>query len=75
MTAASNAPVIAVDGPTASGKGTISRLLSQALGWNMLDSGALYRLVALAALKRSLDLHDAGPLAQLASELDVSFIA
>ena len=49
------APVIAVDGPGGSGKGTICRALAQKLGWNLLDSGALYRLVALAAERRRIE--------------------
>ena len=46
------APVIAIDGPAASGKGTVAARVAQALGFHLLDSGALYRLVALAALRR-----------------------
>ena len=52
-------PVVAIDGPSGSGKGTIGKLLAQKLGWHYLDSGALYRLVALAALRRHLDFADA----------------
>jgi len=66
-------PVITIDGPTASGKGTISRLLAERLGWEMLDSGALYRLVALKALRQKLSLDNEGSLAQVASELDIRF--
>lgn len=51
-------PVITLDGPSASGKGTIARLVSQALGFHYLDSGVLYRLVALAAMKRNVDTSD-----------------
>ena len=47
----SDVPVIAIDGPSGSGKGTIARRVADALGWHLLDSGALYRLVALSALK------------------------
>jgi len=68
-------PVIAIDGPTASGKGTISRLLAQRLGWHILDSGALYRLVALAAGKHGIALDDAESLRPLAAHLDVEFVA
>ncbi|WP_455204658.1 (d)CMP kinase, partial [Kaarinaea lacus] len=71
----SPAPVITIDGPTASGKGTISRMLAQQLGWHMLDSGALYRLVALKALNLALALDDESNVAQLASELDIEFDA
>lgn len=70
-----NTPVITIDGPTASGKGTISRLLAQRLGWHILDSGALYRLVALAAEKHGIALDDAESLRPLAAHLDVEFVA
>lgn len=66
-------PVIAIDGPVGSGKGTIARQVARALGWNLLDSGALYRLVALAARQGGIELDDAGRLAQLAASLDVQF--
>jgi cytidylate kinase len=69
------APVITIDGPSASGKGTISTLVAQALGWQMLDSGALYRLVAYAALKESVALDDIASLERIARQLDVQFIA
>ena len=69
------APVITIDGPTASGKGTITRRLARRLGWHILDSGALYRLVALAAIKHNRLLDDAASLAPLAADLDVEFIA
>jgi len=67
-------PVITIDGPTASGKGTITRLLAQRLGWHILDSGALYRLVALAARKHSIPFDDAESLRPLAAHLDVEFV-
>jgi len=73
MTPGKNIPVITIDGPTASGKGTITRLLAQRLGWHILDSGALYRLVALAARKHSIPLDDAESLQPLAAHLDVEF--
>ncbi len=62
----SMAPVIAIDGPTASGKGTIAQALARALGFGCLDSGALYRVVALLALRRRIDTGDAQRLAQVA---------
>lgn len=68
-----SAPVITVDGPSGAGKGTISRQVAQRLGWGFLDSGALYRLVALAALRRELPLDDADALFDLARNLDVHF--
>ncbi|HHM05823.1 MAG TPA: (d)CMP kinase [Gammaproteobacteria bacterium] len=68
-----NAPVITIDGPSGSGKGTVSRQVAKRLGWHFLDSGALYRLVALAALRRGLFLEDEQALAALASALDVRF--
>jgi cytidylate kinase len=58
--------VIAIDGPTASGKGTIAQAVARELGFICLDSGALYRVVALLALRRAIDLQDAGTLAQIA---------
>ena len=67
------APVIAIDGPSASGKGTVARKVAEALGFHFLDSGALYRLVALAALDRGADLTDATVLADIARTLDVQF--
>ncbi len=68
------APVIAVDGPGGAGKGTVCRALAQQLGgWHYLDSGALYRLVALAARSRGLAEGDETTLAAVARELDVEF--
>jgi CMP/dCMP kinase len=67
-------PVVTIDGPSGSGKGTIGRLLAQKLGWHYLDSGALYRLVALAALGRHLDFGDAAALAAAAATLNVKFM-
>lgn len=75
QTADLSAPVIAIDGPSASGKGTISALVARALGWHILDSGALYRLVAYAALKHSVPLDDTGQLEDIARELNVRFEA
>lgn len=67
--------VITIDGPSGSGKGTISQLLAKKLGWHFLDSGALYRIVAFAALKKHIDLHDEEQLQKLAANLDVQFTA
>lgn len=66
-------PVIAIDGPTASGKGTIAHRVAAALGWATLDSGALYRLTALAALNRGLSADDETGVAEVARGLDVRF--
>lgn len=67
-------PIITVDGPGGAGKGTVSGLLAKQLGWNLLDSGALYRLVALAALARNLSVEQEAAMAELAQQLDVEFI-
>jgi cytidylate kinase len=69
----SAAPVIAIDGPAASGKGTIAYNVARALGFHYLDSGALYRLIALRALERAVAPDAADALAALAGDLDVSF--
>jgi cytidylate kinase len=73
VTPSDPAPVVAIDGPSGSGKGTIGRLLAQKLGWHYLDSGVLYRLVALAALQRHIDFTNAQALAQAAATLDARF--
>ncbi|HYA66591.1 MAG TPA: (d)CMP kinase [Burkholderiaceae bacterium] len=66
-------PVIAIDGPTASGKGTVAQRVAQELGFTCLDSGALYRIVGLLALERGIDLDDAAALAELAAKLQPGF--
>lgn len=66
-------PVIAIDGPSGSGKGTVSRRVAEALGWHLLDSGALYRLVALAGRKAGLAEDDEAGHARLAAALDARF--
>ena len=66
-------PVIAIDGPTASGKGTIAQRVASRLGFHYLDSGALYRLVGLLALKRGVALDDPAALHALAARLPVVF--
>jgi len=65
--------VIAVDGPSGSGKGTLAQYLAQRLGWHYLDSGALYRIVGLAALERGVDPEDGPALAALARRLEIAF--
>lgn len=68
-----NAPIITIDGPSGAGKGTVSLLVAKQLGWNLLDSGALYRLTALAALKNQVAFDAIEQLAALAENLEVSF--
>ncbi|WP_285962279.1 (d)CMP kinase [Pseudomonas tohonis] len=69
------APVIAIDGPGGSGKGTVAGLLAKRLGWNLLDSGALYRLLAFAARNHGVDLTNEESLKVLAAHLDVQFLS
>jgi cytidylate kinase len=69
----SQIPVITIDGPTASGKGTVAHRVADKLGFHYLDSGALYRLTALSALRRGTDLADEHALAKLAEHLQCSF--
>ena len=66
-------PVICLDGPSGAGKGTVGRMLAQRLGWHFLDSGALYRLVAVAAAQRGVDLDSPESLAAIAHGLDSAF--
>lgn len=66
-------PVIAIDGPSGSGKGTVARILAGQLGWHLLDSGALYRLVALSGLMRGISDGDEPAHAVLAATLDARF--
>ena len=70
---APEAPVITIDGPTASGKGTIALGVARALGWHTLDSGALYRTLARAAMTRGVALDDPAGLARLAAALSIGF--
>jgi cytidylate kinase len=66
-------PVITIDGPSGSGKGTISQQVAERLHWHILDSGSLYRLTALAASRDQADMDDEQQLAQIARQLDVEF--
>ena len=66
-------PVIAIDGPSASGKGTVAERVAEALGFHFLDSGALYRLVGLAALDRGVRLDDVSKLSDIGLKLDARF--
>lgn len=68
-----SAPVVTIDGPSGSGKGTVAALLAKELGWHLLDSGALYRLTALAAMNHGVDFDDESSLEVLAGHLDVQF--
>ena len=68
-----NIPVIAIDGPSASGKGTVAQLVSENLGFQYLDSGSLYRLVALKAIRIGADLNDEKALENIAQNFDVTF--
>ena len=69
----STIPVIAIDGPSASGKGTVAQRVAQALGYHYLDSGAIYRIAALAALRRGISWQDEAGLADMAASLDIRF--
>jgi cytidylate kinase len=66
-------PVVAIDGPSGSGKGTLAARLAAALGWHLLDSGALYRVVAAVALQRAVPLDDPAGLARMAGALRIEF--
>ncbi|MDV7103936.1 (d)CMP kinase [Vibrio sp. TH_r3] len=71
----SNTPVVTVDGPSGAGKGTLCMLLAKKLGFNLLDSGAIYRVLALAAIHHGVDTESEEALVPLATHLDVQFIA
>ncbi|MBD3635000.1 MAG: (d)CMP kinase [Methylophaga sp.] len=66
-------PVLTIDGPSGSGKGTIAQMIAREFGWHYLDSGAIYRVLAQAAIKHQLDLADEAALTKLAEQLDVRF--
>lgn len=68
-----NAPVVTIDGPSGAGKGTVSLVLAQKKGWHFLDSGAIYRVLAVASLHHQIEADDEAALVPLASCLDVSF--
>ncbi|ABZ76605.1 cytidylate kinase [Shewanella halifaxensis HAW-EB4] len=68
------APVVTVDGPSGAGKGTISQLLAERLGYKLLDSGAIYRVLALAAIHHNVELDNEESLTLLAAHLDVQFV-
>ncbi len=68
-----NVPVITLDGPSGTGKGTICHLLAKHLHWNMLDSGAIYRVLAYAARKNKIEAHEIDQLTHLARTLDLRF--
>jgi cytidylate kinase len=70
----SNIPVIAIDGPTASGKGTVASRVADRLGFHLLDSGALYRLTALAAMRAGADLASEQEVATIAARLNCRFV-
>ncbi len=67
-------PVLAIDGPSGSGKGTIGLILARRLGWHFLDSGALYRALGVAANRAEVDLGDKSALARLAMDMDIRFV-
>ncbi|KOO02648.1 (d)CMP kinase [Vibrio nereis] len=71
----SHTPVVTVDGPSGAGKGTLCMLLSKKLGFHLLDSGAIYRVLALAAIHHGVDLESEDALVPLATHLDVQFVA
>ncbi|WP_456379751.1 (d)CMP kinase [Thiolapillus sp.] len=68
------APVLTIDGPSGSGKGTVAARVARVLGWHILDSGALYRLLGLAAQRAGVDLSDSAAVAEMARTLPVKFV-
>ncbi|NIG98748.1 MAG: (d)CMP kinase [Serratia symbiotica] len=69
------APVITVDGPSSAGKGTLCQAIAESLGWRLLDSGAIYRVLAMSALHNQVDITSEEALVPLAAHLDVCFVA
>ncbi len=74
MATKNEAPVLTVDGPSGSGKGTVGQMLAQELGWHFLDSGALYRITALASKNQGIDMANETRIAKIARDLDIKFI-
>ena len=66
-------PVLTIDGPSGAGKGTISRLVAKKLGWNYLDSGSIYRSLAIALLQQAIDLADEAAIVRVAETMDLAF--
>ena len=66
-------PVLTIDGPSGAGKGTVSRLVAKKLGWNYLDSGSIYRSLAIALQKTSVDLEDVGEIVKVAQAMALEF--
>jgi cytidylate kinase len=66
-------PIITIDGPSGAGKGTVARLVAEQLGWHLLDSGAIYRVLAVATLHHQLSIEEEEPLIPIAAHLDVQF--
>jgi cytidylate kinase len=68
-----NVPVITIDGPSGAGKGTVARIVAEKLGWHLLDSGAIYRVLAVATQYHQVDVTEEEPLIPMAAHLDVQF--
>ena len=70
-----NIPVLTIDGPSGSGKGTVSRAVARSLGWHFLDSGAIYRSLAIAVLRNNIALESESEIVRMAEDMDLSFTA
>lgn len=68
-----NVPVITIDGPSGAGKGTVARIVAEQLGWHLLDSGAIYRVLAVAIQHHHIEVEEEEPLIPIAAHLDVQF--